>query len=130
MLQDILFNDGIFIKLEKRFKNFLNSDCFCFQCEKYHRNNSYPFILPKTYDDEEDLAVKNWKDFLEKKPFKVDAQVNYSFKLIFFEKFFNIQCVRSAGPWSIGSSTIESSIQNAYIQMIDAAQHYIYIEVN
>jgi hypothetical protein len=90
MLQDILFNDGIFIKLEKRFKNFLNSDCFCFQCEKYHRNNSYPFILPKTYDDEEDLAVKNWKDFLEKKPFKVDAQVNYSFKLIFFEKFFNI----------------------------------------
>lgn len=33
------------------------------------------------------------------------------------------------GPWSIGTQTIESSIQNAYIQMIDAAKYYIYIEV-
>ena len=33
------------------------------------------------------------------------------------------------GPWSAGTKTIEASIQNAYVQMIDAAQHYIYIEV-
>ncbi|CAF3792945.1 unnamed protein product [Rotaria sp. Silwood1] len=81
------------------------------KCEKYLNNDNYPFLLPKSYDDEEDLTVKNWKDFLESRPLKVDAQ-----------------CVRSVGPWSAGTKTIESSIQNAYIQMIDAAKHYIYIE--
>ena len=40
-----------------------------------------------------------------------------------------LQCVRSVGSWSIGTKTIENSIQNAYIQMIDAAQHFIYLEV-
>ena len=40
-----------------------------------------------------------------------------------------IQCVRSCGHWSIGTSTSESSIQNAYLQMIEAAKRYIYIEV-
>jgi hypothetical protein len=75
------------------------------------------------------LIVKNWKDFLESKPFKVDAQVSYSIFVQYFS-FVYIQCVRSVGPWSVGASIIESSIQNAYIQMIDAAQHYIYIEVN
>ncbi len=43
--------------------------------------------------------------------------------------FFHFQCVRSVGPWSIGTKIIESSIQNAYLQMIDAAEHYIYMEV-
>jgi len=55
-----------------------------FKCEKYPNNDSYPFLLPKSYDDQENLTVKNWKDFLESKPFKVDAQVNYFSKLIFF----------------------------------------------
>lgn len=39
------------------------------------------------------------------------------------------QCVRSASFWSCGISTVEHSIQNAYIHMIDSAQHFIYIEV-
>ncbi|CAF1188578.1 unnamed protein product [Rotaria sordida] len=81
------------------------------KCEKYLNNDHYPFLLPKSYDDEEDLTVKNWREFLQYKPFKVDAQ-----------------CVRSVGPWSAGTRTIESSIHNAYIQMITAAKYYIYIE--
>ncbi|CAF4116815.1 unnamed protein product, partial [Rotaria sordida] len=81
------------------------------KCEKYLNNDHYPFLLPKSYDDEEDLTVKNWREFLQCKPFKVDAQ-----------------CVRSVGPWSAGTRTIESSIHNAYIQMITAAKYYIYIE--
>ncbi|CAF4238897.1 unnamed protein product, partial [Adineta steineri] len=80
-------------------------------CEKFLYNDSYPFLLPKTYDDREELRVTNWKEFLDSPPYRVDAQ-----------------CVRSVGPWSIGTKTIESSIQNAYIQMIDAAKYYIYIE--
>lgn len=37
--------------------------------------------------------------------------------------------MRSVGPWSAGTKIVECSIQNAYIQMIGAAKHYIYIEV-
>ncbi|CAF4056400.1 unnamed protein product [Rotaria sp. Silwood2] len=81
------------------------------KCEKFLYEESYPFLLPKTYDDPEELRVDYWKDFLDSRPFEVDAQ-----------------CLRSAGPWSIGTKIIENSIQNAYIQMIDAAKYYIYIE--
>lgn len=38
-------------------------------------NESYPFLLPKTYDDHDDLRVKDWKYFLDSQPYKVDAQV-------------------------------------------------------
>ncbi|CAF4967486.1 unnamed protein product, partial [Rotaria sp. Silwood1] len=67
--------------------------------------------IHKSYDDVEDLAVENWSDFLESEPFRVNAQ-----------------CVRSVGPWSAGTKSEESSIHNTYIQMIDAAKHFIYIE--
>lgn len=39
------------------------------------------------------------------------------------------QCVRSVTFWSCGTRTVEHSIQNAYIHMIESAQHFIYIEV-
>ncbi|CAF3798250.1 unnamed protein product, partial [Rotaria sordida] len=81
------------------------------KCEKYLNNDFYPYLLPKSYDDVEDLIVENSRDFLESEPHRVNAQ-----------------CVRSVGPWSARTKTVESSIQNAYIQMIDAAKHYIYIE--
>ena len=86
MLRDILFNDGIFIRLKKRIFFYFNFDYFL-KCEKYPNNNSYSFLLPKTYDDDEDLTVTNWEAFLESRPFKVDAQVSY-FSSIFFRKCF------------------------------------------
>ncbi|CAF1390508.1 unnamed protein product, partial [Didymodactylos carnosus] len=79
--------------------------------EKFKYDDSYPFLLPKTYSDKDELSVKNWKKFLDSKPFQVNAQF-----------------VRSVGPWSCGTKTIEASIQNAYIQLIGEAQHFIYIE--
>ena len=39
------------------------------------------------------------------------------------------QCVRSTSFWSCGTRIIEHSIQDAYLHLIDSAQHYIYIEV-
>lgn len=39
----------------------------------------------------------------------------------------NVQVVRSVGDWSIGWVT-EHSIQNAYIQMIREANHFILVE--
>ncbi len=40
-----------------------------------------------------------------------------------------LNCVRSASFWSCGIRTVERSIQDAYIDMIDNAKHFIYIEV-
>ena len=39
------------------------------------------------------------------------------------------QLCRSASPWSIGleENTVERSIQNAYLDLISRAKHYIYI---
>lgn len=52
------------------------------QCEKFPYDESYPFLLPKAYDDPDELRVKNWKDFLDGQPYKVDAQVeNYSIEI-------------------------------------------------
>jgi hypothetical protein len=38
--------------------------------------------------------------------------------------------LRSADDWSAGISGTELSIQNAYIDLIQKAENYIYIEVN
>ncbi len=91
--------------------------CFFFyfeKADKFRFNDSYPYILPKSYDDKELFDSSMLFSILgdEKKPIRVDAQ-----------------CVRSVSPWSCGTRTIEHSIQNAYIHMIDSAQHFIYIEV-
>ncbi|CAF5097311.1 unnamed protein product, partial [Rotaria sp. Silwood1] len=43
-------------------------------CEKYLKNDLYPYLLPKSYDDVEDLTIENWRDFLESEPFRVNAQ--------------------------------------------------------
>ncbi|CAF3676974.1 unnamed protein product [Rotaria sp. Silwood1] len=36
--------------------------------------------------------------------------------------------IHKFGPWSARTKSVESSIHNTYIQMIDAAKHFIYIE--
>lgn len=38
------------------------------------------------------------------------------------------QIVRSSGSWSLGLSSVEKSIQNAYIKLIREAKNFIYIE--
>lgn len=40
-----------------------------------------------------------------------------------------LQILRSAGPWSIGTPTkVEHSILNAYIKCIETSEHFVYIE--
>ncbi|CAF5173218.1 unnamed protein product, partial [Rotaria sp. Silwood1] len=51
--------------------------------ETYLKNDFYPFLLPKSYDDVQDLAVENWRDFLKSEPFRVNVQVNDYFRSIF-----------------------------------------------
>lgn len=51
----------------------------------------------------------------------------FAFSLVFFPVFAVHQVLRSAGPWSLGTST-EASICHAWAQAIDSSQHCLYIE--
>ncbi|CAF0790729.1 unnamed protein product, partial [Didymodactylos carnosus] len=79
--------------------------------QKYLFDDSYPFLLPKTYDNKNELIVDNWKEFLGTEPITINAQF-----------------VRSSCLWSAGIKVTEKSIQNAYFTLIDAAKYFIYIE--
>jgi hypothetical protein len=111
-VQDILFNDGIFIKLV--FFYSFEEDYFIFQADKYRFKKSYSYLLPKSYDDQELFDISFLHSILpdNRRPICIDAQ-----------------CIRSASFWSCGIHTIERSIENAYIHMIDNAKYFIYIEV-
>lgn len=77
--------------------------------EKCRENTSYPYLLPKSYND-----------------IRIDS------------KFLNVplqhvtcQVLRSASSWNCGfiePDCVEQSIHEAYVQTISKAQHYIYIE--
>ncbi|CCE91711.1 phospholipase D TDEL_0D01270 [Torulaspora delbrueckii] len=44
------------------------------------------------------------------------------------ESTCEVQVIRSAGAWSLGLKETEKSIQNAYLKLIEASEHFIYIE--
>ena len=39
-----------------------------------------------------------------------------------------VQILRSAGAWSLGTEDVEMSIQSAYVKMIDESEHFVYME--
>ena len=39
-----------------------------------------------------------------------------------------VQALRSAAPWSLGLLKVEHSIYEAYIQLIEQSERWIYIE--
>ncbi|XP_075252478.1 phospholipase D1-like isoform X2 [Convolutriloba macropyga] len=74
------------------------------------QNHSYPLLIPKSTRSIHPQAFK--KLYTEKDTFLATCQV-----------------VRSLGPWSGGFETkVERSIYEAYMNAIDKAEHYIYIE--
>ncbi|ODN06603.1 Phospholipase D1 [Orchesella cincta] len=77
--------------------------------EKTRVNRAYPFLIPKSYD------LKN------------DPVPSVFFQKGKFEKV-SCQVIRSVSQWSAGVQTIEDSIQQAYVDSIHNAKHYIYIE--
>ncbi|KAJ3657730.1 hypothetical protein Zmor_009514 [Zophobas morio] len=77
--------------------------------EKAKSNKTYPYLLPKNYDDFKSLPV------------------------VFPNEVHHVTCqvLRSVSTWSCGflePDTVEQSIHEAYIDTINKAQHYIYIE--
>ncbi|XP_039258674.2 phospholipase D1-like isoform X3 [Styela clava] len=76
--------------------------------EKAKKGESVPFLLPKAYcEDAFNLRQSSIH------PDAVNAKV---------------QILRSSAEWSAGISEAEQSIQTAYIDAINKAEHYIYIE--
>lgn len=75
--------------------------------EKVKQNAMFPFLLPKGYTE----------------PFEYDSSW-------FIDPLYscNIQFTRSMDTWSGGISETETSILNAYVDLIKNAEHYIYIE--
>ncbi|XP_052738027.1 phospholipase D2 isoform X2 [Bicyclus anynana] len=80
--------------------------------EKARQNVNYPYLLPKSYTD-----IKPLQDLDKLLPFDM---VNAS-----------CQVLRSVSCWSCGfldPDTVEQSIHEAYVDTINRAQHYVYIE--
>ncbi|XP_071527642.1 phospholipase D2-like isoform X2 [Panulirus ornatus] len=73
--------------------------------EKAKQSDTYPYLLPRTYDKEYFLT-----SHLQPKH-RVKCQV-----------------VRSVGSWSAGLDEDEASIFSAYVDLIRGSKHYIYIE--
>lgn len=80
--------------------------------EKARDNLSYPYLMPKSYND-----IRIDHNFWQKTKVQLDR--------------VTCQVLRSASNWSAGfieSDTYEESIHEAYCETITKAQHYIYIE--
>ena len=80
--------------------------------EKARDNLSYPYLMPKSYND-----IRIDHNFWPKAKVRLDR--------------VTCQVLRSAANWSTGfieSDTYEQSIHEAYVETITKAQHYIYIE--
>ena len=75
--------------------------------EKAKFNDTYPWLIPKAYSNVD--QIKAPKSLLRGAP--VSCQV-----------------VRSGSDWSIGIKRTDTSILSAYIDLINNAKHYVYIE--
>uniref|UniRef100_A0A914WDE3 phospholipase D n=1 Tax=Plectus sambesii TaxID=2011161 RepID=A0A914WDE3_9BILA len=73
--------------------------------EKVKHDDSYPFLVPKSYDN---------------------VKVPRVFRGL--SQRCNVQMLRSASSWSVGMNFTEDSIQQAYLSMIANAKHYVYME--
>ena len=72
--------------------------------------------------------LRRLKNFGEHSEFEFKNSVVPRISSSFFSH--NVQVLRSAGNWSLGlhKNKVEKSIQIAYLELIDKANHFIYIE--
>ncbi|OXA43953.1 Phospholipase D1 [Folsomia candida] len=77
--------------------------------EKARMNESYPCLIPRSYDFKNDNVPPIF-------PHRVKMSRT------------TCQVLRSVSQWSAGVQIVEDSIQQAYIDAIQKAQHYVYIE--
>ena len=113
IVPDISFNAGISTKSVLSLSSPFTLLRSFVQADKYRFHEDYPYLLPKSGDeDAKDVSTLQSIVGDERKLIEVDAQ-----------------CLRSGSFWSCGTRTVEHSIQNAYLHLIENAEHFIYIEV-
>jgi phospholipase D1/2 len=90
-----------------------------------------------SYTENEEIERKRNKTMDERKSITLgmaeevkaqEYQLKRSFKKVANEGTCDCQIVRSAGLWSYGLRQTDCSIQTAYINLIQEAKHFIYIE--
>lgn len=95
--------------------------------DKYKRHDAYDWIMleNRTGEDEDLVGVQRPKhpvgDYVRHPLTPLDT------KNLFNRGTIRAQIVRSSSDWSSGI-LLDHSIQNAYIEIIQNAQHYVYIE--
>ncbi|CAH0001314.1 unnamed protein product [Clonostachys byssicola] len=95
--------------------------------DKYKRHDAYDWIMleNRTGEDEDLVGVQRPKhpvgDYVQHPLTPLDT------KNLFNRGTIRAQIVRSSSDWSSGI-LLDHSIQNAYIEIIQNAQHYVYIE--
>jgi phospholipase D1/2 len=84
---------------------------------------------------EKRVSIEDYKIFNKKKSLTIDEEIKeqqyaISGSIIRLGKEGTCSCqiVRSAGTWSYGLDVIDQSAQNAYLELIEKANYYIYIE--
>nr|XP_042905497.1 phospholipase D2 [Parasteatoda tepidariorum] len=104
MIEDIQEN----LSGETTFRSTLK--CSLTEKSNYHKDNAYNYLLPKSYNNLGDHVPSVLHDTLGS---------------IFWAE---CQVLRSLCKWSGGVKQIENSIHEAYIETIQEAKHFIYIE--
>ncbi|OTF74092.1 phospholipase D1-like protein [Euroglyphus maynei] len=77
----------------------------------------YPWLIPKTYQKHLMITTNDYGLQMDQIP----AYLTRVHRV-------NCQTLRSVSSWSIGTRQTEASIVDAYIEVINQAEHYIYIE--
>ncbi|CAD8069623.1 unnamed protein product [Paramecium sonneborni] len=107
------------------------------QIEEDDDEEDHYYILEGNKQYKEKLKTKIKTDKQKLKEYKniegIQAHINLEFFIPSMEIYNNSQkCItqltRSSGTWSTGIKQTERSIQNAYLQLIQEAKHFIYIE--
>lgn len=89
-------------------------------------NDRFPWLVPQCYDDIESIQIPPYLS----RTHLVNCQVVIFDCFKVFNKYliFSNRQLRSGSSWSIGICEKEASIVDAYIEAINNAEHYIYIE--
>jgi len=95
--------------------------------EKYKRDKRYEWLTMEGRESDEDIIA------VQRPKFPVGGYVHHPLSPLNSKNLnkrgtVHAQLVRSSADWSSGILPVEHSIQNAYCDLIRAAEHYVYME--
>ncbi|CAD8061948.1 unnamed protein product [Paramecium sonneborni] len=122
---------------QKDYYNFQIQENQKIKIQEDDDDDKYYYILEGNKQYQEKLKTKIKKEKQNLKEYKniegIQAHINLEFFIPHIEinndqKSCITQLLRSSSTWSTGIKKTERSIENAYLQLIQEAKHFIYIE--